>query len=192
MRQVKLLPITISLLPTQDLISLRNLFMAAEEMLKMGVYVFFVYFYSFIHVTTFMRTCRNLISSIMLVSGIELGLSGLAESPFTPLPISRALKNNLLIIYDEPTTYDLEWIDPQTGKLRRSLGPRKTKHLAVTHTPFSNSSLKDFSGKGTPCTKCEELKTWHHSWPLTELEGLPCDKGGRVFCHQILHGDGCF
>lgn len=40
MRQVKLFPITTSLLPTQDLRSLRNLFTAAEEVLKMSIYVF--------------------------------------------------------------------------------------------------------------------------------------------------------
>lgn len=138
----------------------------------------FVYFYSFIHITTFLQTCRHPLSSTTWVSGIELGLSDLAESLFTPLPIPKALKKNLC---DESTTYDLEWVDTQIGKLRRSFGPRKTKHLAVIHTPFSNSRPKDFSGKGTPCTKCEELKTWHHFWLLMELERLPFDKRGESF-----------
>lgn len=64
----------------------------------------FVYFYPFIHIATFMRTCRNLLSFTTWVSGIELGLSGLAESPFTPLLIPMALKKSLLILCDELTT----------------------------------------------------------------------------------------
>lgn len=141
-----------------------------------------------------MHTCRNLISSTMWVSGIELGLSGLAESPFTPLPISRALKKNLLIIYDEPTTYHLEWIDPQIGKLRRSLDPRKTEHLAVKHTLFSNSSLKDFSGKGTPCTKVWRVKDMA-SFLATHGAGrtaLPVIKGGGSFVTRFYMGMGAF
>lgn len=183
MKQVKLFPITPSLLPTQDLRSLRNLFMAAEEVLKMEFMYLFVYFYSFNHI---MRTCRNTHFS----TGIELKLSGLAESPFTPLPIPGALKKNLLILCDESTTYDLEWVDTQIGELRRSSGPRKAKHLAVIHTPFSNSSPKGFSDKGTPCTKCEELKTWYHSWLLMELERLPCDKRGESFVTRFYMGTG--
>lgn len=124
----------------------------------------------------------------------ELGLSGLAESPFTPLPISRALKKNLLTIYNEPKTYDLEWIDPQIGKLRRSLGPRKTEHLAVTHTPhFQIPVLRTSVAKGL---LAPSVKSYRHgiipghsqSW-----RDCPVIKGGGgSFVTRFYMGMGAF
>lgn len=181
MRQVKLFPITTSLLPTQDLRSLRNLFMAAEEVLKMGIYVFvclLLFIHSYYNVYAYLQESALFYhvgfwdwTQVVRLGWKSLDSSthpkGSEEESFNPLQWTCNLRS---------------WMDRYTDwEVKKILRSKKDKTpCRVIHTPFSNSSLKDFSGKGTPCTKCEELKTWHHSWPLTELEELPCDKGGGL------------